>query len=208
MSEANVIHLAMRPHALVVYESMFGNTRGVARAIATGLAGSMDVTSVEVSEAPAAIGEGIDLLVVGGPTHAFGLSRPTTRDSAAQRRAKPLVSIGEGLREWIGDLERPDRSIDAAAFDTKVSHPPLPGSAAHAALRRLRRLGFIEVGPATTFYVAGTEGPLVDGELARAREWGRVVGEVAGARLAGSKVHPGRASRPCASGQEWRSIEM
>ena len=71
-------------HALVVYESMFGNTAAIARAIADGLCSRLDVEIVEVSKAPTRLGE-IDLVVAGGPTHVFGLSRPSTRRSAGSR---------------------------------------------------------------------------------------------------------------------------
>ena len=65
--------------ALVVYESMFGNTEAVARAVADGLAEMHDVDLREVSQAPIAVIARVDLIVVGGPTHAFSLSRPATR---------------------------------------------------------------------------------------------------------------------------------
>ena len=65
--------------ALVVYESMYGNTRSVAEAIVEGLCETAEPRLVPVSEAKAAVHEGADLLVVGGPTHAHGMSRPSTR---------------------------------------------------------------------------------------------------------------------------------
>jgi flavodoxin len=65
--------------ALVVYESMFGNTQAIANAIVQGLSGRMRVEALEVGVAPATIDDDVALLVVGGPTHAFGLSRPQTR---------------------------------------------------------------------------------------------------------------------------------
>ncbi len=67
--------------ALVVVESVFGNTRAVAEAIAAGLADRMTVRVVDVADAPTAV-TGLDLLVVGGPTHAFGMSWSATRRSA------------------------------------------------------------------------------------------------------------------------------
>ena len=73
--------------AVVVYESMFGNTRQIAEAIAAGLAESADVAAVEVSEATAEAAEAADLLVAGGPTHAFSMSRPSTRSDAVNRGA-------------------------------------------------------------------------------------------------------------------------
>ena len=69
-------------HATILYESMFGNTRQVAEAIAEGLRTFAAVTVLPVREAPESI-DG-DLLVIGGPTHVHGLSRPATR---AQARA-------------------------------------------------------------------------------------------------------------------------
>lgn len=127
-------------HALVIYESMFGNTRKVAEAIAEGLATSAKVDLREVGAAPATIEGGMDLLVVGGPTHAFSMSRPRTREDA--RRETATVSTADGLREWIAALDRSGRRVPVATFDTKVARPNLPGSAARAAERRLRKLGF------------------------------------------------------------------
>ena len=174
---------ARRPAALVVYESMFGNTRDVATAVADGLSSRMDVTTLEVGDAPLFLG-GVALLVVGGPTHAFGMSRPRTRDAAAERNAAPVVSTRGGLREWLHALATPAAGMYVSAFDTKIRRPPVPGSAARSALRRLRQIGFNELAPAKTFYVADTAGPLLDGELARARGWGCALGDVVAGRTA------------------------
>jgi hypothetical protein len=173
----------LRPAALVVYESMFGNTRDVASAVADGLSSRMDVTTLEVGDAPLFLGD-VALLVVGGPTHAFGMSRPRTRDAAAGRNAVPVVSTRGGLREWVHALATPAAGIYVSAFDTKIRRPPVPGSAARGAMRRLRHIGFNELGPTRSFYVADTEGPLLDGELARARDWGCGLGEFVAGRTA------------------------
>ncbi|HEU4421315.1 MAG TPA: flavodoxin domain-containing protein [Pilimelia sp.] len=162
--------------ALVVYESMFGNTQTIAEAVAEGLAAHISVVTAEVGAAPPTLADGVELLVVGGPTHAFGLSRPNTRKSAVDQAKRPVVSTGIGLREWLDTLQRRSSGVAAVAFDTKVSKPRLPGSAARAATRRLRRLGFAIAAPAETFYVAGTPGPLLPGEAERARRWADVLG--------------------------------
>ena len=47
---------------------------------------------------------GVDLLVVGGPTHAHGMTNPDTRRSAAQRAASALVPFRTGIREWLEQL--------------------------------------------------------------------------------------------------------
>jgi hypothetical protein len=131
-----------------------------------------DVRLVEVGVAPARVDDDVDLLVVGAPTHAFSLSRPSTREEAVTKSGEALVSRGIGLREWLDGLERDDRHLAAAAFDTKVDKPRLPGSAAHAAARRLRRVGMALVARPATFRVHGMTGPLLDGEVGRARRWG------------------------------------
>jgi hypothetical protein len=158
---------------LVVFESMFGNTKVIADAVAEGLARHLPVEQVEVGAAPTVIGGEVELLVVGGPTHAFGLSRQGTRQSAAQQAQGGLVSAGIGLREWLGTLHKGAAEVAVAAFDTRVSKPHLPGSAAAAADKRLRRLGFRSAVRSTSFYVEGTTGPLLDGEAERARRWGQ-----------------------------------
>ena len=156
--------------ALIVYESMFGNTRQIAKAIGEGLGGTVETELVEVGEAPAVLA-GVDLLVVGGPTHALGMSRPQTRESATEYTDEPLVSRGPGIREWLGGLTQ-YKGAAATAFDTKVDKPWMPGSASGAATRRLRKLGFDLAVPPTSFLVDGITGPLGEGEVARARRWG------------------------------------
>ena len=61
-----------------------------------------------------------------------------------------------------------------ATFDTRVTTVRhLPGSAAKAAAKTARRHGYDRVGHPESFYVHDSEGPLLDGELARATAWGR-----------------------------------
>ncbi len=166
--------------ALVIYESMFGNTQVVARAIAAGIEASMHADIVEVGKAPSTVPADVTLLVVGGPTHAFSMSWPSTRRDAAGRSSE-VVSRERGIREWLGGLPGVTTSAEATTFDTRTtSH--LTGSAARAASRRLDRLGYPIVAAPTSFRVTGTTGPLVDGELDRAREWGKALGAEVAAR--------------------------
>lgn len=157
---------------LVVYESMFGNTEKIAKAVAGGLAEAGTTDVVEVGSAPTLLPEDVDLLVVGAPTHAFGLSRPSTRQSAADQSPGELVSTGIGVREWLGELRHTGSRAAVAAFDTRVKMAMVPGSAARRALGRLRGLGFTKLMRAESFYVTGTPGPLKDGEVDRAKAWG------------------------------------
>jgi hypothetical protein len=155
--------------ALVVVESVFGNTRAVAEAIAAGLAERMTVRTVDVTDAPSAV-PGIDLLVVGGPTHAFGMTRPATRRAAADQSRGAVEADAVGLREWLTTL--PAGTTAVTSFDTRMGRLRIPGSAAKGAARMLVKRGFRMLARPMTFQVAGTEGPLLDGERARAAAWG------------------------------------
>jgi hypothetical protein len=160
--------------ALVVFESMWGNTGQVAQAVARGLEdrcpeeGPVEVVDV-AAEVPGDLG-GVDLLVVGGPTHAFSLSRPKTREDAVTRGA-PTGHEERGIREWLDGL--PEAQVPVATFDTrvdKVRH--LPGSAAKKAAKEVRRHHLGHVVDSESFYVEDMAGPLLDGELDRAQAWG------------------------------------
>ncbi len=162
--------------ALVIYESMFGNTRQVAEAIAEGLASHAQVDLVEVGQAAPAVDGELDLLVVGAPTQMMGLSRPTGRASAAKQAPDGVVSQGIGLREWLDGLAA-GGTVPAVAFDTRLKKMLLmTGSAARAAEKQLRRLNYPIAAKAESFFVAGTPGPLLDGEVERARAWGETLG--------------------------------
>jgi hypothetical protein len=156
---------------LVVYESMFGNTEQVARAVADGLAGALGIPASVHTAAVGAVADltWVDVLVVGGPTHAFGMSRPESRRSAAGQGARG-ATVDLGLREWLARFDRLE--VAAAAFDTRVGVRRLPGSAARGAHRLLRGLGCRMIAPAESFLVTGGRGPLKAGELERARRWG------------------------------------
>ncbi|GAA3394963.1 flavodoxin family protein [Cryptosporangium minutisporangium] len=171
--------------SLVVVESMFGNTRAVADAVADGLAAAGPVTVVTVGDAPSAPEEDVALLVVGAPTHAFSLSRPNTRRAAEEQGAEHSTT---GLREWLATLPpagSPDRS--AATFSTRIPKKFVPGSAAKAAARRLSRLRYRLAAPPEDYFVLDTAGPLRAGEIARARAWGQRLAEAVNCRAEASR---------------------
>lgn len=159
--------------ALVVYETMFGNTRSVAEAIARGLtaSGDVEVDVVNVAEATRTLPGALRLLVVGGPTHAFAMSRASTRRSAVESGAHPL-DVDFGIREWLQALPKMVSGPLVATFDTRVRVPGLPGSAARGAARAARRRGLTVI-ESTSFVATGMAGPLREGELGRAEGWGR-----------------------------------
>jgi hypothetical protein len=173
--------------ALVVYESLFGDARTIAHAIGDGIASSLPVDVVAAQEAPSALDGDVRLLVVGGPNHAFGMPRPSTRDSAVKQYRADIADTGAGLHEWLEAVRAPAPHLAAAAFDTRGSgHPVLVrmDHAARAEEKLLTRLGAHIVAPAEHFFVQDTKGPLVDGEEERARRWGTTVGELAAAATA------------------------
>ncbi|HZP28292.1 MAG TPA: flavodoxin domain-containing protein [Acidimicrobiia bacterium] len=165
--------------AIVVYESMYGNTHLIADAIATGLRTAADdvVDVVPVDRADPDALAGADLLVVGGPTHAHGMTWPSTRRAALEAANKPGSDLevdpdaeGPGLRDWFDRLDH--LSGRAAAFDTRIDAPPaFTGRASKGIAKRLRRHGCTLVAEPTSFLVT-KENHLVPDEAAHARDWG------------------------------------
>ena len=173
--------------ALVVYESMFGNTRTIAEAIAEGLGGDPGAQVLGVGDAGPSALEHADLLVVGGPTHARGMSRPATRRDAPKQVRKPGSDLvlepgadsGPGVREWLDSLG--DLPIQSAAFDTRISgSQALTGRASKGISKALSRRDSAPVVPAESFLV-DRSGHLLPGERDRAMAWG--------ARIAGMAQH-------------------
>jgi hypothetical protein len=155
--------------SLVVYESWFGNTRRVAEEIADALAREGEVDIVSVSEDLPAL-DGVDLLVVGGPTHIHGVSSRRSREGALEQGGRGEAAIG--VRDWIDSLPNGARGPRAAAFDTRADKPVLlVGSAARGIARRLRQRGYALAAEPESFFVRGTPGPLEEGELDRASAW-------------------------------------
>lgn len=168
-----VVGTVMR--AVVVYESIFGNTQAVAEAVGQGLRGRFEVTVAEVEHAPPAL-IGVDFLVIGGPIHAWSMTREGTRKGAREQAAGARIdppSKGAGVREYLDDLPDASGEVAAATFDTAIRTSWFPtGSAAKPAARRLEAHGYRMLVKPEHFYVTGTDGPLEDGELERARAWG------------------------------------
>ena len=147
--------------------------------MADGLSSALDVDVVEVAAAPTSF-DGVELVVVGGPTHAFGMTRPRTRDDArrqGEQTGHELVSKGIGMREWLEGVRSNGTAV--ATFDTRVDKPRVPGSAARGADKRLHSRGFRSVVRPETFWVSGTFGPLREGEVERARRWGEQLASAA-----------------------------
>ena len=164
--------------AVVIYESMYGNTHLIADAIGDGLRETAEVVVVPVAQMERSLLDESDLVVVGGPTHVHGVSRPSTRKAAVAAAAKPASDLvvepdaaGPALREWFATLDW--MSGRAAAFDTRVHAPvALTGRASKGITRMLRHHGFTVVADPESFLV--TKGDhLEPDEEERARQWGQ-----------------------------------
>ena len=166
---------------VIVYETLFGNAKSVAAAIADGLRTGAEVTVVDVRTAAESI-EDVDLLVVGGPTHQLGMTRPTSRRQAESQYEEAPPAAQTGLREWIAALHIPSGTA-AAVFDTRLNHPSVLRVLDHAGRttgRQLEHRGAHIVAPPQRFLVESATGPLLPHEIDHARDWGQTLLSVAG----------------------------
>jgi hypothetical protein len=159
--------------ALVVYESMYGNTAAVGEAIADSLRSQgLDVDAGPVSRVGPGDAANAGLLVLGGPTHVHGMSRASTRESAVrdEKNTYGAPTMRPGLREWIQAMSSEAGRL-AAAFDTRIDKPLiLTGSAAKGIARRLERRGCHLVVEPECFLVTA-QNSLVEGEIEHATRW-------------------------------------
>lgn len=156
-------------NAIVVYESHWGNTAAVAKAVAEGL--GPEVRAVPTDEATEAVISEADLIVAGAPVIAFRLATDKIRAGLANDADKapaPPDLAHPSMRSWLKELPRGHGC--AAAFETRVWWSPrgVTGDIE----RGLEGAGYWPLTKAAHFVVTGTYGPLRDGELERARQWG------------------------------------
>lgn len=168
---------------IVAFESMYGNTHQIATAIASGFDPTDEVSVLPVSEIDR--GSAADVLVVGMPTHAHGLPRPSSRRAAIESAHSPngdltvdAAANSTGVREWLPTVTNKVAS-HVAAFDTRFRAPSwLAGHPARRVLRHLTSTGAQRLAPAESFYVDKHE-QLRPGELERAKSWGSALREIA-----------------------------
>jgi flavorubredoxin len=130
--------------AIVIYDTKFGNTEKIARALARGLEKQgVKVDCVKTDDVDMDKLVAYDFLAIGGPTHAFGVSKP--------------------MKAFLEKLKRVDiKGKKAFAFDTKYKSW-WAGSAGKRIEKTLKRLGMNIVNPHSSAIVTGSEGPLQDG---------------------------------------------
>lgn len=154
--------------AIVVYESHWGNTAEIARAIAEGI--GPDARALNTDEASASVVADADLVVAGAPIMAFGLPSDTMIANVARDPRAPVAGdiSHPSLRHWLEGL--PPSRAASASFETKLRWSP--GGATGAIDERFHQAGFRTIAKSQKFWVASMYGPLRDGEVERARAWG------------------------------------
>ena len=166
--------------ALVVYESLFGNTAAIGESVARSLRiHGFDTRLAAVSNVAPAETEGVDLLVIGGPTHVHGMSSATSRRTAADdpKNDYDAPTVSPGLRNWVTELPDPQGRL-AAVFDTRIDRSVvLTGSAARGLGRRLEARGFRLVTAPQSFFVS-TDNRLLEGQIEHAATWAATVAAV------------------------------
>ncbi len=148
--------------ALILYDSVFGNTEQIARAIA-GAFPPADVALVKIDQANARQIADADLLVVGSPTRGF---RPTPA-LADFLKALPAGSL-KGKQVAAFDTRIDSADLSSPVFRFAVN---LGGYAAKVLAGLLARKGGRLILPPQGFFVKDREGPLKPGELERAAAW-------------------------------------
>lgn len=156
--------------AVVVYESLWGNTAAIARAIAEGIGPEAQMLTTDAASAET-VAEA-DLVVAGAPVLGFSLASEGMRESIARSEAhapKPPDLSHPSLRSWLERL--PHGHGRSAAFETRIWWSPR--GATGDIESRLKRAGYEPIARAEKFVVTDKYGPLREGELERARRWGR-----------------------------------
>ena len=140
--------------ALIVYDSVYGNTEKIARAIAEAITPSNEVKVLRAGEANPSELASIDLLIVGSPTHG---GRPTPAVQNLLNKAPKL------------------QGIEVAAFDTRIPTKLVRvfGYAAGRIANNLKKKGSTLIASPEGFFVTGGQGPLKEGELERAAAWAK-----------------------------------
>jgi len=155
--------------AVVVYESLWGNTAAIARAIAEGI--GPDTRAVPTDEATGELLAGVDLIVAGAPVLGFRLPTEGMRASVRKDSKAPPADLEHAsMRAWLAALRPGHGRGRSAAFETRFQRSP--GGSVGAISTALEEAGYPPVAKPAKFIVKGKYGPLQDGETDRARQWG------------------------------------
>jgi len=138
---------------VVLFESQFGNTKKIAETVGMQLQSEGPVSVAPIGGFTAECLDGVDLLIVGGPTQAHGIT--------------------PAMRQFLSKLNGKSSKVQTAAFDTRIKGPGfLWGSAAKEIESKLRVAGFDVIAPPESFLVTLAKEPLLQpGEERRAGSW-------------------------------------
>jgi hypothetical protein len=155
--------------AIVVYESVWGNTAAIARAIAEGIGEGTQAFATDA--VPADTLARAELIVAGSPVFAFSLPSEGMRERILQSETDgpPPDLAHPSLRSWLDAL--PVGNGLAAAFETRIWWSPR--GATGTIEKKLASAGYRRLAKAEKFVVSDKYGPLREGELDRARSWGQ-----------------------------------
>ena len=154
---------------IVVYESHWGNTAAIAHAICEGL--GPEARAMTTDEAVDPDVAAAELVVAGAPVIGFRLTTDKARQGLLAEHGAPGPAdlSHPSMRSWLEHL--PTGSGRSAAFETRIRWSP--GGATGTIDHELQRAGFRPLDEPHRFVVTNKYGPLRDGELERAREWGK-----------------------------------
>lgn len=157
--------------ALVIYDSFFSNTERIAQAIGKGLGTEKEVTIVKVDAAKPELLEGLDYLIVGSPTRAFS---PTPASKTFIKKLSPNQLAGVRVTSFDTRLPINEKTPGILRFLAGIF-----GYADKPLLDELKKKGGVQVVASEGFMVTDSEGPLAEGELERATEWGKAIRKAA-----------------------------
>jgi flavodoxin I len=152
---------------LIIYDSFFGNTERIARALGDAPGSQKEVKILKVTELKPEHLLGLQLLIVGSPTRGF---RPTP---AIKNFLKSISKNGlKGVKVAAFDTRIAMSDVDSRILLTLVK---IFGYAAEPIADQLQKKGGDLAIPPEGFFVEDSEGPLKQGELERAAEWAKQI---------------------------------
>ena len=156
--------------ASVVYDSVFGNTEQIARAIGKALGTQFEVEILRASEVKPEQLSGLQLLIVGSPTRGF---RPTP---AVVGLLDHLPAHGlNGVRVAAFDTRLNVREVKSWILNVLVKFLGSGAFAAKHIADKLKSFDAKVICPPEGFMVTDREGPLKEGELERATSWAKQI---------------------------------
>jgi len=141
---------------LVAYYSVYGNTKQIAEAMASVFEKKGTVRLVTIDKITEADFNQVDLVVMGAPT--IGANIPEAARTALAKLPQQIMP-----------------ATNIAAFDTSIKWWPKRFTAARRLAKKLGNLGGKMILPPMNYYVKGTEGPLLAGEIERAKAWAETI---------------------------------